>query len=154
MADPEVADGWQQLAQADGARTGEDAAPEAGRAPNRPPQAGDVCVATAEDAAVGVPVLARVSDPDGDPLQLLAATGPTSGDVSVNPDGTATYTPAAPGLHSFRYQISDGQGGVADGAVSVLVNPADGELDRPVLAGLDDQELARLARACAAGSAL
>jgi Bacterial Ig domain/Domain of unknown function (DUF4114)/RTX calcium-binding nonapeptide repeat (4 copies) len=154
MADPEVTDGWQHLAQAEGAGASGEAAPEAGRAANRPPQAADVCVATAEDAPVGVPVLASVSDPDGDPQQLLAATGPTSGEVASNPDGTVTYTPDVPGLQSFRYHVSDGQGGVAHGNVAVLVNPADRELDRPVLAGLDDQELAMLARACAAGSAL
>ena len=128
MADLEGDEGWEYLAQADGAGTREGgAAPEAGTAANRPPQAADVCVATAEDAAVNVPILEHVRDPDGDPLQLLAATDPTSGQVFLNPDGTVTYTPAAPGLRSFQYQVSDGQGGVAAWCRPLLRSASVGE---------------------------
>ncbi|MCE3247441.1 MAG: hypothetical protein K0R41_1266, partial [Geminicoccaceae bacterium] len=154
MAELEVGDGWRELAQADAAGPSEGGAAAAGGASNRPPQAAAVCVATAEDAAVEVPVLDYVRDPNGDPLQLLSASDPSSGEVSLNPDGTVTFTPREPGLQSFQYQVGDGQGGAASGAVSVLVNPQDGELDRPVLAGLGNQQLVELARACAAGTAL
>src|SRR5687768_8955333 len=100
MAELEVGegDGWRELAQADAAGPSQGGAAAAGGAGNRPPQAAAVCVATAEDAAVEVPVLDYVRDPNGDPLQLLSASNPSSGEVSLNPDGTVTFTPREPGL--------------------------------------------------------
>ena len=153
MADPQVGD----LAQA------ETAAPAAGGAPaaeagaaktgNRPPEAGDVCATTADNAALGIPVLSHDHDPDGDPLHLLGASQPASGHVSLNPDGTVTFTPVAAGLQSFRYEVGDGHGGQSSADVSVFVNPRGGALAHPVLSGLTDPQLAQVARACAAGVA-
>ncbi len=154
MADPQLGD----PAQAETATPADGGAPAAGpgtdEAANQPPQAADVCATTVEGAALGIPVLEHDHDPDGDPLHLLAASQPASGGVALNPDGTVTFTPAAPGLQSFRYEIGDGQGGHAGANVSVFVNPRAGELEQPVLTGIGNQQLAEIARACAAGVAL
>src|SRR5262249_10868343 len=121
---------------------------------NRPPEAGDVCAATAENASLGIAVLPHGHDPDGDPLHLLGASQPASGHVDLNPDGTVTFTPGGAGLHSFRHATRDGPGGQSSADVSVFVTPKSGELAQPVLSGVGDQQLADLARACAAGAAL
>jgi hypothetical protein len=148
MADPQPGG----LAQAEtGTPTG-GAAPAAAKAANRPPEAADVCAITAQGAALGIPVLQNDHDPDGDPLHLLSASQPVSGGVALNPDGSVTFTPAQPGLQSFRYQIGDGQGGQDGANVSVFVNPRSGDLAHPVLAGVGNQQLSEIARACAAGA--
>ncbi len=153
MADPQVGD----PAQADTATPAEGGAPAASpggdKSGNRPPEAGNVCAATADNAALGIPILAHDHDPDGDPIQLLGASQPASGHVRLNPDGTVTFTPVEAGLQSFRYEVGDGHGGQSSADVSVFVNPRGGELAQPVLAGLTDSQLAQVARACAAGVA-
>jgi VCBS repeat-containing protein len=60
------------------------------------------------DAASGV--LANDSDADGDPLSATVVTGPTSGTLTLNPDGSFNYAPSANfnGSDSFTYQASDG----------------------------------------------
>ncbi len=153
MADPQVG----VLAQADTATPAEGGAPAAepgaAKTGNRPPEAGDVCAATADNAALGIPVLQHDHDPDGDPLHLLGASQPASGHVSLNPDGTVTFAPVQAGLQSFRYEVGDGHGGQSSASVSVFVNPHGGALAQPVLTGLTDPQLAQVARACAAGVA-
>ena len=62
---------------------------------NQPPEAGDVCVVTAQDTPIDIPVLAGVSDPDRDPLQILSVSAPASGRVDVEPDGTLAFAPDA-----------------------------------------------------------
>jgi hypothetical protein len=121
-------------------------------AANSPPDARDVCLVTAQGAAIGVP--AQASDPDGDALGIAAASTPASGRVDVVPDGTLTFVPDQPGLQRFTYEVTDGRGGSDTAQVTAFVNPIEGELGRPVLEGLDDQQLAQLARACASGQAL
>ena len=150
MADPQLGD----LAQAETTTPAEGGAPAAAKAGNRPPEAADVCATTAEGAALGIPVLQHGHDPDGDPLHLLSATQPASGGVTLNPDGTVTFTPVEPGLQSFRYEIGDGHGGQDGANVSMFVNPRSGDLAQPVLTGIGNQQLAEIARACAAGVAL
>jgi Ca2+-binding RTX toxin-like protein len=52
------------------------------------------------------------SDEDGDTLTFSRYSGPSSGSVTVNPDGTYIYKPSAGfiGSDSFRYRVSDGNG--------------------------------------------
>jgi Ca2+-binding RTX toxin-like protein len=132
--------------------------PEAGSAPaasaNTAPEAQNDCVITAEGAALGIPVLQNDRDADGDPLAILSTTQPESGQVTVDADGSVTFTPDTPGLQSFDYQASDGQGGTATATVTTFVNPADGRLERPVLEGASSQELAQIARSCVAATTL
>ncbi|GAA4200928.1 hypothetical protein GCM10022289_13500 [Pedobacter jeongneungensis] len=62
------------------------------------------------------------SDADGDPLTLTVSTLPAHGTVTVNPDGTYTYTPTAGyvGNDTFTVTVSDGKGGTT--TVTIPVN--------------------------------
>ena len=79
---------------------------------NRAPTANPDAYSTAEDTTlVAAPgVLANDSDPDHNPLSAVLVAGPSHGTVSLNPDGSFTYTPATnhTGSDSFTYQASDG----------------------------------------------
>lgn len=70
-------------------------------------------------------VLGNDSDPDGDPLTVVAVehTGPGLAELSINPDGTVRYTSihGFAGVDTFEYTISDGRGGTAKATVSVIV---------------------------------
>ncbi len=123
-------------------------------AANSPPDAGDVCVVTTEGAAIDVPALTSASDPDGDALEIGSVSAPASGRVELDPDGTLTFVPEQPGLQRFTYQVVDDRGGSDTAQVAAFVNPTEGEPVQPVLQGLDDQQLARIAMACAGGDAL
>jgi hypothetical protein len=50
--------------------------------------------------------------------------------------------------------VADDHGGTDAAQVTAFVNPTEGELEQPVLQGLDDRQLARIAVACAGGQAL
>jgi VCBS repeat-containing protein len=80
---------------------------------NDAPAAAEDAYSTAEDAPLTVPapgVLGNDSDPDGDGLTAALAAGPTHGSLSLNANGSFTYTPAANfnGSDSFTYKASDG----------------------------------------------
>ena len=96
---------------------------------------------TGEAAAVTANLLANDSDPNGDPLMLLAIEGDQSGTVTLASGATVTflsngdisYDPsgAFDSLYdgqvandSFTYTVSDGQGGVAQATASVTINGA------------------------------
>ncbi|MDT7855729.1 Ig-like domain-containing protein [Rubrivirga sp. S365] len=99
---------------------------------NDPPVARDDAATTAEDEAVTINVLANDTDPDGDPLSVLAVTQPSDGRAAVTGGGAAVrYTPSANanGRDSFTYTVSDGNGGTATATVTVTVTPVN---DRPV----------------------
>src|SRR5205814_983214 len=72
----------------------------------------------------GVPVtgnvLANDVDVDGDRLTAVLVSGPAHGTLTLNPDGSFTYTPAAgfTGIDTFTYRANDG---TAD-SNAVLVN--------------------------------
>ncbi len=92
---------------------------------------------TDEDTAVTVAVLANDSDVDGDALSVSSVTQGAHGGVTINGDGTVTYTPDAnyDGSDSFSYTISDGHGGTATATASITVNSVN---DAPVVnAGTD-----------------
>jgi VCBS repeat-containing protein len=101
---------------------------------NDAPVAVDDTAILNEDASAVIDVLANDSDLDGDTLSLDSVTQPDHGTVSINPDGTVTYTPEANynGADSFTYSISDGAGGTSTANVSLTVNP---ENDDPVAVG-------------------
>ena len=96
-----------------------------------PPVAVDDTETTDEDVVVDIDVLANDSDPDGDALSIIGTTDPANGSITVNADGTITYTPDADfnGEDSFTYTISDGNGGEATATVTVTVTPVN---DPPV----------------------
>jgi VCBS repeat-containing protein len=102
-------------------------------APNQPPTANDDAYTVAQDnpltpdGAAGV--LAHDSDPDGSPQPLIArnASTPAHGTVTLQSDGSFTYTPE-PGYNgpdSFTYEAFDGAA-ASTATVNITVTPAGG----------------------------
>jgi VCBS repeat-containing protein len=75
--------------------------------------------------------LANDTDADGDPLEAVLETGPTNGVLTLNLDGSFTYTPNANffGTDSFTYRASDGVLDSDITTVTITVNPVN---DAPV----------------------
>ena len=91
---------------------------------------------TAEDtplviAAPGVTV--NDSDIDNDPLTSILVTGPAHGTLTLNPDGSFTYTPESNynGPDSFTYKVNDGTADSNVATVNIGVTPVN---DNPVAA--------------------
>ena len=85
---------------------------------NDAPAAADDAYSTTEDTPLTVAapgVLANDTDPDGDPLTAVLVTGPSHGTLTLNANGSFTYTPAANynGPDSFTYRASDGTADLA-----------------------------------------
>ncbi len=87
---------------------------------------------TAENTILNVAasgVLANDSDVDGDTLSAVLVSQPTHGSLTLNSNGSFSYTPAASynGTDSFTYKASDGQtdSGVATVTITITsVNDA------------------------------
>jgi len=73
---------------------------------------------------VGQGVLANDSDADNDRLTVTTQTEPANGTVTLNQDGTFTYTPDPEfnGIDSFTYLVTDSAGNSDVGTVNVVVN--------------------------------
>ncbi|MGB9359921.1 MAG: Ig-like domain-containing protein, partial [Acidimicrobiia bacterium] len=102
---------------------------------NDAPVAVDDTASTLEDTPVVVPVLGNDTDTDGDPLTVIDVTDPANGSVTVNADGTITYTPNADfnGTDTFTYQVCDPDNECDAATVSVTVDPVN---DDPI--AIDD----------------
>ncbi|MBX3596584.1 MAG: DUF4082 domain-containing protein [Rhizobiaceae bacterium] len=71
-------------------------------------------------------LLANDNDVDGDPLNITGVDQAVNGTVSYNADtSTVSFTPTSgyTGSASFRYTVSDGNGGTASATVSFSVTP-------------------------------
>ena len=80
---------------------------------NQPLLAGDDAYSVNQDTALQIAapgILANDSDPEGTPITATLTTDPANGAVSLNGDGSFTYTPNAgfAGTDSFNYQDNDG----------------------------------------------
>jgi hypothetical protein len=80
---------------------------------NRPPTVNDRSYNVAPDIALNVAppgILAGANDPDGDPLTAQLVRGPRHGVLTVNPNGSFTYTPLSGyvGADDFIFRVSDG----------------------------------------------
>ena len=97
---------------------------------NDAPTAADTAFTTPEDAAHSGS-LPAASDIDRDPVSYALAEQARHGTVSIGADGRYTYTPARDfnGPDSFRYTVSDGQGGSNTYTVEITVTPVN---DAPV----------------------
>ena len=75
------------------------------------------------NAAQGV--LANDTDPESNPLTASVVAQPASGTVTVNGDGSFTYTPTQGfnGSDSFTYRANDGTNNSNVGTVSITVTP-------------------------------
>ena len=107
---------------------------------NDPPVANDDLYSTSEDTPLTVPLpglLGNDTDPENDTLTVTLNTQPANGTVTVNPDGSFTYTPNLnwTGTDTYTYRVCDDGSPVAcdQGNVSIVVIPA----DDPPLAGDD-----------------
>ncbi|WP_148714754.1 retention module-containing protein [Chitinolyticbacter meiyuanensis] len=102
---------------------------------NGNPLGNDLSVTTPEDTPVNGQLTA--TDVDGDPLSFSKGSDPAHGTVTVNPDGSWTYTPNANynGSDSFTVTVSDGQGGTDTVTVNVGITP----VADPAVIGGDDQ---------------
>ncbi len=77
---------------------------------NRSPNAVADVYTTSEDNDVSGNVLTNDSDADDDSLTATLVTGAAHGDVTLNPDGSFTYTPDANysgAADTFTYEVSD-----------------------------------------------
>lgn len=90
---------------------------------NDAPAAVSDTVATNEDSAVAIDVLANDTDAEGDALTVVGTTNPTDGTVTVNMDNTITYTPNANyhGTDSFTYTVSDGTNSSNAATVTITI---------------------------------
>jgi len=94
---------------------------------NQPPVAENDFYAVIQDSVFFVPapgVLANDTDPNGDSLSAACISPPINGYLSLNPDGSFTYTPLPEwyGNVTFTYKANDG---VADSNVAqvwIVVN--------------------------------
>jgi VCBS repeat-containing protein len=70
-------------------------------------------------------VLGNDSDPNGDPLTAVKLTDPAHGTLTLNADGSFTYTPQADfnGPDSFTYAANDGTLNSGAATVTITVNP-------------------------------
>lgn len=86
-------------------------------------------VALAEDGQASGAILA--DDVDGDDLTISVTQDVSHGALTLRPDGSFDYIPEEnfAGEDGFAYEVSDGQGGVVAGSVSITVSQVN---DAPV----------------------
>jgi ELWxxDGT repeat protein/VCBS repeat-containing protein len=101
---------------------------------NDAPVANNDAYSTNEDTALtvsGPGVLGNDTDADSDPLTAGSASTPANGSVTLNADGSFTYTPNAnfSGSDSFTYKANDGSADSNVAAVTITVNAVN---DAPV----------------------
>jgi CshA-type fibril repeat protein len=102
---------------------------------NQPP----VAVSDRETIPAGgtatIPVLQNDSDPDNnlDPTSVSVIGGPTNGTVTVNPDGSITYTPdlGFTGSDIFTYQVCDSGNPTLCATASVVITVQAGPTPPP-----------------------
>src|SRR5690606_17019837 len=72
------------------------------------------------------------SDPDGDPLTVSLVTGPQHGSLTLNEDGTFSYTPHENffGTDTFTYVASDGTATSGEATVTIEVTAVN---DAPIV---------------------
>ncbi|MCH8828952.1 MAG: cadherin-like domain-containing protein [Planctomycetes bacterium] len=69
------------------------------------------------------------TDPDGDPLTAVLVGGPSNGTLSLNADGSFSYSPDADfnGSDSFTYKTNDGTNDGNVATVTITVNADNGD---------------------------
>ena len=113
---------------------------------NPTPTASNDSGTTDEDSPTSGNVLTNDSDPDSDALTVSGTdTSGTTGQVSVNSDGSYTYDPngqfedlaqGESATDSFSYTVQDADGAAASATVTITVNGAN---DAPTSTAISDQ---------------
>ncbi|MBI1314693.1 tandem-95 repeat protein [bacterium] len=103
-------------------------------AANNAPVAQDDSYTTAEDTTLTINapgVLSNDSDVDGDPLTVILVSGPDNGTLTLNSDGSFSYTPDNNfnGTDSFTYRANDGTSVSSTATVAITVTTVN---DAPV----------------------
>ncbi len=98
----------------------------------------DTELSTNEDVQLTITatdILANDVDSDNDPLSIISFTQPANGTLADNSNGTYTYVPNDNyhGSDSFKYTITDSNGGFSTATVSITINAVN---DNPV--AIDD----------------
>jgi hypothetical protein len=90
---------------------------------NGAPVANDDSFSTSIDTPINLDVLSNDTDPEGDNLSLVS-TSAANGTITINPDFSLDYTPAAGfvGSDTFTYIIDDANGNTSQGSVTVVVS--------------------------------
>ena len=94
------------------------------RKENRPPTARGSSATTTNLRPLTVPapgVLEGASDPDGDPLTAVLISPPAGGTLSLNPDGSYTYTPRSDFIGEDVFQIAASDGEAQSAPVEVRI---------------------------------
>jgi serine protease AprX len=97
--------------------------------PNRAPAAANDSFSTSSGATLVVAapgVLSNDSDPDGSTLTAVLTSGPASGSLTLNANGSFGYSPSAgfAGTDTFVYRAFDGALYSNNATVSIMVNAA------------------------------
>jgi VCBS repeat-containing protein len=114
---------------------------------NGPPAVANDSYTANEDTPLNVPargVLSNDTDPNGDSLAAIKVSDPSNGTLTLNVDGSFTYTPNAnfSGTDTFTYKASDGaNSSTTNATVTIVVNP----VNDPPVAGNDSYSV-RLCR--------
>lgn len=103
---------------------------------NYPPLAMNDVSTLAMNSSISIAVLTNDTDPEKDVLSVASTTTPSHGAVTINTNGTVTYTPTVGyfGADSFNYTASDGNGNTSTATVDVTilaVNPYNAVTLRP-----------------------
>ncbi|WP_324282287.1 Ig-like domain-containing protein [Cyanobacterium aponinum UTEX 3222] len=90
---------------------------------NQFPEANDDLVSTLKNNPIKIDVLSNDSDPEGDVFSLDSFTQPVNGSISLNQDGSFTYTPAnnLTSQDNFTYTIVDEHGAKDTATVNITI---------------------------------
>jgi VCBS repeat-containing protein len=110
---------------------------------NNAPVAVNDAYTTPEDTVLNVTapgVLNNDTDADGDPLTAVKISDPANGTVTLNGNGSFSYTPAANynGTDTFSYQANDGQANSNVAIITITITPVN---DAPVLNPIGDKTI-------------
>ena len=109
---------------------------------NDAPAAADDAYSTDEDTVLTVTTATRVTlndtDAEGSPLTVSLVAGPAHGSLTLNADGTFSYTPDGgySGTDSFTYRADDGSASSSVATATITVNPVN---DAPRISGPPDR---------------
>ena len=97
------------------------------------PVANDDAIVVKDGKPVDIPVVDNDDEVDGEPVTVDVVDQPAHGTVTVNADGTVTYTPddGYDGSDNFTYEICDPDGDCSEATVTVEVDGSSVPVETP-----------------------